>query len=149
MDANLDCPQLQLTFHKALEPGLLDYLVDNLALKNIIQPSFLSNLDLITVGQTARRVTSPFDLQRFTQFLEKVREIYDFIVLDSAPVLRAGDSLIISGKVDGVVAVAGANQTRYEVMLEVKHQIEQNGRLAGGMLNKRRFVIPKILYRFL
>ena len=75
--------------------------------------------------------------------------MYDFVILDTAPILRSSDSLIISGKVDGVVAVAGANQTRYEVMLEVRHHIEQNGWLAGGVLNKRRFVIPKNVYRFL
>jgi succinoglycan biosynthesis transport protein ExoP len=149
VDANLDSPQVQITFKKALAPGLLDYLVDNRTLGDIIQSSFLPNLDLITVGEKAKRVTSPFDLQRFTQFLEEIREIYDFVVLDTAPILRASDSLIISGKADGVVAVAGANQTRYEVVLEVKHQIEQNGRLAGGVLNKRRFVIPRTLYRFL
>jgi polysaccharide biosynthesis transport protein len=149
VDANLDCPHLQKTFKKALEPGLLDYLVDRLALESIVQSSFLANLDLITVGEKAKRVTSPFDLQRFSQFLDEVRAIYDFVVMDTAPILRSSDSLIISGKVDGVVAVAGANQTRYEVMLEAKHQIEQNGRLAGGVLNKRRFVIPKMLYRFL
>ena len=149
VDANLDFPHLQATFGQSLEPGLLDYLVDHLPLANIIKSSFLHNLDLITVGQKAKRVTSPFDLQRFSQFLSEVREKYDFIVLDTAPILRSSDSLIISGKVDGVVAVAGANQTRYEVMLEAKHQIEQNGRLAGGVLNKRRFVIPRALYRFL
>jgi len=47
------------------------------------------------------------------------------------------------------VAVAGANQTRYEVMLEARHLIEQTGKLEGGVLNKRRFVIPRALYRFL
>ena len=149
VDANIDNPRLQTTFHKALEPGLLDYLVENLPLQNIIQPSFLPNLDLITEGQKTKRVTSPFDLQSFSRFLEEVREMYDFVILDTAPILRSSDSLIISGKVDGVVAVAGANQTRYEVMLEVRHHIEQNGWLAGGVLNKRRFVIPKNVYRFL
>ena len=149
VDANLDCPHLQKTFDKAMEPGLLDYLVDNLSLANIVQTSFLPNLDLITVGDKSKRGTSPFDLQRFTQFLDEVRGTYDFVVLDTAPILRASDSLIISGKVDGVVAVAGANQTRYEVMQEAKHQIEQNGQLAGGVLNKRRFVIPRVLYSFL
>jgi succinoglycan biosynthesis transport protein ExoP len=149
IDANLDRPQLHATFDKSSEPGLLDYLVDHLPLSAIIQPSFLVNLDLVTLGQKAKRVASPFDLQNFTQFLEEVREMYDFVLLDTAPILRASDSLIISGKVDGVVAVAGANQTRYEVMLEAKHLIEQNGKLAGGVLNKRRFVIPRVLYRFL
>jgi capsular exopolysaccharide synthesis family protein len=149
VDANLTRPQLQATFDKASEPGLLDYLITQKPLSAIIQPSFLPNLDLVTVGQKAKQVASPFDLQSFSQFLEEVREIYDFVLLDTAPILRASDSLIISGKVDAVVAVAGANQTRYEVMLEAKHLIEQNGKLAGGVLNKRRFVIPRTLYRFL
>ena len=149
VDANLDRPHLHTTFDKSSEPGLLDYLVDHLPLTTIIQPTFLPNLDLVTRGQKAKQVASPFDLQSFSQFLEEVREMYDFVLLDTAPILRASDSLIISGKVDGVVAVAGANQTRYEVMLEAKHLIEQTGKLEGGVLNKRRFVIPRPLYRFL
>ncbi len=149
VDANLDHPHLSATFQRASEPGLLNYLVDSVDLDKIIQTSFLPNLDLVAVGQKDRQVTSPFDLQRFSQFLAEVRDLYDVVLIDTAPLLRSSDSLIISGKVDAVVAVAGANQTRFEVMLEVKHQIEQNGRLAGGVLNKRRFVIPKTFYRFL
>jgi polysaccharide biosynthesis transport protein len=149
VDANLDHPQMHATFNKTIKPGLLDYLADNPALNDILQPSFLTNLDLIMVGDKVKRASSPFDLQRFRQFLEEVRGRYDFVVLDTAPILRASDSLIISGKVDGVVAVAGANQTRYEVMVEARNKIEQKGKLAGGVLNKRRFVIPRTLYRFL
>jgi|UniRef100_A0A7V6DPU3 succinoglycan biosynthesis transport protein ExoP len=149
IDANLDHPQLHATFGKSPEPGLLEHLIDQLPVTTIIQPTFLPNLDLVALGQQAKRVASPFDLQRFSEFLEEVREKYDFVILDTAPILRASDSLIISGKVDGVVAVAGANQTRYEVMLEAGRQIEKIGKLEGGVLNKRRFVIPRALYRFL
>jgi Mrp family chromosome partitioning ATPase len=131
------------------EPGLLDYLTGEMTLKQVVQPSSRPNLEVMAVGRSPAQILSPFDLIKLDNFLEEVRDRYDYVVVDSAPVLRSSDSLALSGKMDRVIFVAEANQTRYEVINDVENHLEGKARLAGIVLNKRRFVIPKALYRYI
>jgi len=149
VDANLSNPSLHLAFGRATSPGLMEYLFEGLSLTEIIQPSSLPNLDLICIGQFDNQVISPFDSLEFSNFLKEAKRHYSFILLDSAPALRSGQTRNISSKVDGVIVVVEANRTRWQVVSELKRQLESDeARLIGTFLNKRRFVIPKWVYRF-
>jgi len=148
VDASLSNPELHTVFSVPQEPGLMDYLLKNLAIDQITRESPLPNMQLVPVGRIVDEVTSPFDLKRFTNFLDEVRQQYDWILLDSAPVLRSSHSRVLSPKMDGVITVAETNVTRWEVLVELREQLIKDGaKLVGGILNKRRFVIPKWVYR--
>lgn len=149
VDANLSSPAVHQALGVAGEPGLLNYLTGEMTLQQVVQPSSRPNLGVIGVGRSSAQILSPFDLIKLDTFLEEVRNHYDYVVVDSAPILRSSDSITISGKVDGVIIVAEANQTRYEVINDVENHLEGNARLAGIVLNKRRFVIPKALYNYI
>lgn len=149
VDANLSNPSLHLAFGCAPSPGLMEYLFEGLSLTEVIQPSILPNLDLICIGQFENQVISPFDSLEFSNFLKEAKRHYSFVLLDSAPALRSGQTRNISSKADGVIVVAEANRTRWQVVAELKRQLESDeARLVGTFLNKRRFVIPKWVYRF-
>jgi Mrp family chromosome partitioning ATPase len=82
--------------------------------------------------------------------LSEARDRYDLILLDSAPLLMSSQTRIISTRTDGVIIVAEANGTRWEVLREIKRQLEaDHAKIVGGILNKRRFVIPRWAYRFI
>ena len=149
VDANISNPSLHSTFGLPQEPGLMDYLLKDYTLLETAVTSHLPNLDLIPLGEIDVQVTSPFDLNRFTEFIEEANQNYDFILFDSSPALHSSHCRTLSVKVDGVVSIAEANVTRWEVLLELKKQLERDGaKLVGGVLNKRRFVIPKWVYKF-
>jgi len=149
VDTNTSNPCLHLAFGKSPSPGLMEYLLEGLSLTEVVQPSPLPNLDLICMGQYGNQVISPFDSLEFSNFLKEAKTHYSFVLLDSAPALRSGQTRNISSKVDGVIVVAEANRTRWQVVSELKRQLERNeARLLGTFLNKRRFVIPKWVYRF-
>jgi uncharacterized protein involved in exopolysaccharide biosynthesis/Mrp family chromosome partitioning ATPase len=149
VDANLANPSVHRAMGVAGEPGLLNYLTGDLTLQQVVQPSTRPNLGVIGVGKTATQVLSPFDLLKLDTFLQEVHSHYDYVVVDSAPVLRSSDSLSLASKVDGVIFVAEANQTRYEVISDMENRLEGKAKLAGIVLNKRRFVIPKALYNYI
>ena len=149
-DANMDRPVLHRVWDRSSEHGLMDYLLDRLPLAEIIQPTFLPNLDIVTLARTDDEVLSPFSLQSFGLFLKEVRELYDFVLLDSAPVLSSSHTKIVSAKTDAVIIVAEANRTHFEALEEIIRQLKGEGAyLAGSFLNKRRYVIPKLLYRYI
>ena len=148
VDTNIDRPSLHLSFNCPYDINLMDYLVGKSLLSDIIQKTSLSNLDIIPFHSTDNDILSPFFLQSFAQFLNEIREYYDIILFDSAPILGSSHTKIVAAKVDGVILVAEANATRFEVLEESVRQLNEAGAsLLGSFLNKRRYVIPKWLYR--
>ena len=149
VDGNLADPSAHQTFGLSREPGLLNYLTEEMDLQQVVQPTMRPNLEVITIGKPATQVLSPFDLLKFATFLEEVRTRYDFVLFDSAPILGSSDSLTISTKVDGVILVAEANHTRYETIISIENHLQGSAKVLGIVLNKRRFVIPKVLYNII
>ncbi len=149
VDGNLADPSVHQTFGLLRDPGLLDYLTGEMDLQQVVQPTIRPNLEVITIGKPATQVLSPFDLLKFATFLEEVRASYDFVLFDSSPILGYSDSLTISTKVDGVILVAEANHTRYESIISIESYLQGSAKVLGIVLNKRRFVIPKVLYNII
>lgn len=88
------------------------------------------------------------DTQRFGTLWEKLRQRFDFILVDSPPATSTPDGLSFSPKVDGVVLVLEAEKTRWPVAESVKAKIVQNGgRILGIVFNKRRYYIPEFIYK--
>jgi len=149
-DTNIAHPCLHTAFGHPPSPGLMEYLLDKLPLFEIVQKTCLSNLDIIPFCHTEHDILSPFSLKTFSKFMKEVREYYDFVLLDSAPVLSSSHTRILSSKADGVIIVAEAGRTRFEVLEELVRQLKSEGaKPAGSFLNKRRYVIPKWLYRYI
>jgi capsular exopolysaccharide synthesis family protein len=148
VDASLANPATARAFGGSQEPGLLNYLTNDVDLQQVVQPTIRPNLEVIGTGRATIQVLSPFNLLKFDTFLEEARNRYDYVVMDTAPILRSSDSFIISGKVDGVILVAKANHSRYEVINDIESRLQKEAKLTGIVLNRRRFVIPKILYKY-
>jgi len=149
VDGNLADPSAHQTFGLSREPGLLNYLTGEIDFQQVVHPTKRPNLEVITIGKPATHVLSPFDLLKFDTFLEELRTRYDFVLFDSAPILGSSDSLTISTKVDGVILVAEANYTRYETIISIENHLQDSAKIMGIVLNKRLFVIPKVLYNII
>ncbi len=150
VDANVSHPVLHKSFGISPEPGFADFLYGRVRMPEIIRNSCLHNLDLVTFRKSGESVPSPFSLRSFSCFLETVKKYYDFIFLDSEPLLSSGHTQIISSRADGVMIVAEAGRTRLEVISELKYRLESSGaRLIGSFLNRRRYVIPRWIYKYI
>ncbi len=82
--------------------------------------------------------------------ISHMRNSFDLIVLDSQAVLTDAFSIALAKLVDGSILVIEAEQTRALVAAESKRLIDAaGGRVIGAILNRRRYYIPKALYRIL
>ncbi len=175
VDCNLNDPVVHAAFQQSMSPGLLDYIcqpnpdtaliskasqalagqtalpVGNVlpTIQPVVQPSWLQNLDLVTLGTQDPQIVSPFDLRKFSEFLREAQTEYDLILLDGPPLFSSSHSLIIAGQVDGIVMVVEACRTRYEVIIEMKQLLARHGSMCGGVLNKRQYVIPGFIYKYI
>jgi capsular exopolysaccharide synthesis family protein len=91
-----------------------------------------------------------FDSAKLEALFDALKEEFDLILIDSPPATVSADALALSPVVDGVILVVEAEATRYEVAEKVVEWIGQhNVKVLGVVLNKRRYPIPKSIYRWL
>ncbi len=104
-----------------------------------------------TEGEAARASTSApeiFDDPRSKELLDRLRENFNLVIIDSPPIPALPDCLAISSRVDGVVLVVEAETTRWPIVEKVKQRIIKNrGNVLGIVLNKRHYYIPEWIYR--
>jgi capsular exopolysaccharide synthesis family protein len=104
LDTDLRNPSAHLPFDLPLEPGFSELLRGEVELAEAIQPTSATGLWMITAGQSdSRTIQSLAQTGLVGQLLGRMKEQFDFIVVDSAPVLPVADSLLIGQHVDAVI----------------------------------------------
>ncbi len=79
---------------------------------------------------------------------ERLKEHFDLVVIDSPPLSASTAGLAFCRRADGVVLVLEAERTRGPVAEKAKEQIQKNGgNILGVVFNKRKFYIPKSIYK--
>jgi Mrp family chromosome partitioning ATPase len=87
---------------------------------------------------------------QISSFFNDLRNHFDYILIDSAPMNKSQESLTVTRSVDGVILVVEAESTRYQVVEKTVDLIRKNdANILGVVLNKRRYPIPKFIYRWL
>ncbi|MDT0539470.1 MULTISPECIES: GumC family protein [Croceitalea] len=110
--------------------GLTDYLFDEkFSSKQIIQNIDVGEekIDVIYSGKIPPNPTELLMKDRFKDLLDEVSDKYDYIVVDSAPVIAVSDTLLISNYVSQVIYVTKAGYTEKRI-LEVPIQLMKEGK---------------------
>ena len=134
LDFDLRRPKIQRAFHKSNDIGLYNYIVDDKEFHELILHD-ASGIDLLLTGNKLTYPHIVLQSNKVLSMVEKLRQEYDYIVIDTPPVLSVTDALIISKYVDGVIYVAAYNQTKKEDAKAGLDQLQQNGaNIIGGVL---------------
>src|SRR5690606_30001060 len=92
--SDLRRPKVHLSFSNiSNKVGLSTYLIGRSALEEIIQHSVHDNLDVITSGPTPPNPSELLQMPEMNALIEILKEQYDYVVIDSAPVGLVSDSL--------------------------------------------------------
>jgi protein-tyrosine kinase len=67
--------------------------------------------DVLPAGSSSRSVQKLFRAERFTQILAEARERYDYVLLDTPPLVPVYDAAVLARQVDGVILVVAADRT--------------------------------------
>jgi Mrp family chromosome partitioning ATPase len=77
-----------------------------------------------------------------------MKQEYDWVIFDGAPVDEYPDSIVLARQVDGVILVIQAENRGAEVAIRAKSNLERScGTILGAVLNRRRHVIPEFIYK--
>jgi tyrosine-protein kinase Etk/Wzc len=136
IDADLRRPRLHKVFEKHKTPGLVDYLIGNNKLEEIIYNSKLENLFLITSGTIPPNPAEMLDSLEMINFLSTVRERFDYVIIDSPPIVAVTDAEILARKVDGTILVCSAQITEIEMLSRAAELLRNDSsNLIGTVLN--------------
>jgi polysaccharide biosynthesis transport protein len=137
VDSDLRSPSLHRLFGRRHDPGLVHYLTGREDWHSLVRPSGTTGLDLITCGSVPPNPSELLSLPRMTQLIKSAKERYDFIVLDSAPMLALADSRILAPMVSGVLLVVKSGTVPREQVLHAQKGILSVGaNLLGVVLNR-------------
>ncbi len=137
VDADLRCSVLPRLLNLPSEPGLSDILQDGKAVDDSIVKTSIPNLSFLPPG---RRVSNPGELFLSAvtdKFLRRIYDEYDYVVIDSVPVLAADDTTSLAPKVEGIVFVMRASTTTTRIAqraLDLLHA--RQGYVLGAVCNR-------------
>jgi polysaccharide biosynthesis transport protein len=95
------------------------------------------NIDIMPAGLIPPNPLELLSSRRFAETLDRLRERYDRIVIDSAPAQAVSDSLILSKACDAVVFVVRSDETPLPlVQMAVKRLRQVGAPLIGAVLNQ-------------
>ena len=82
------------------------------------------------------------------QFWERMRAEFELVVVDSPALSESFDPVMVANQMDAVVLVINAESTRAPVARNLRDRLtEVGGPVIGCVLNRRRYHIPRFLYR--
>jgi capsular exopolysaccharide synthesis family protein len=115
-------------------PGLLDYLRGNADEFAIVQQSPMEGLFFISAGTAAENPAEFLNNGRLKMLIQRLEPVFDWIIMDSPPVVPVSDASLMSEVCDGVVLVVKAASTPCEVAQKARDEFK--GRpLLGVVLN--------------
>ncbi len=112
VDADLRMPAVGVSFKLSPEVGLEHYLKGSATLDQIMFASGdVKNLTIVPTTEPADHANYLLTGSSIRALMVRLRERFDFVVIDSPPILPYADGLALSTLVDGVILVGRAGQT--------------------------------------
>jgi capsular exopolysaccharide synthesis family protein len=106
-------------------------------LARVVRRTDTPNLHVLTAGTTPPNPSELLGSRRFNDFLIQFGTEYDWIILDSPPVMPVTDSLVLCGKVTGVLVVAAAELTPLPALRGMLEQLARSpAQIIGAVLNR-------------
>ncbi|WP_394343491.1 tyrosine-protein kinase family protein, partial [Flavobacterium bomense] len=119
------------------EIGLVNYLFDNsIDWKSSLKKdtNFSSNLDILIAGEIPPNPTQLLTNSNFETLIEEAKSLYDFIILDTAPVQMVSDTLNFSHLADVTVYVSKFNYTDKRSLVQLNKFIKKEQLKNVGIL---------------
>ena len=150
VEADFNKPSQNQAFSVETKPPLEHVLKEGKALDGVISQVEDTNLFLASLSSKVQRSLTERSFFGSTDMWKTAREQFSLILIDSSPASATSDSLAICETANGIVLVLEAEKTRSAVVQNVKKQIlMREGNLLGIVFTKRKFHIPKCIYKFL
>ncbi len=135
IDADMRKPRVHSVMRVPNEVGLSTYLSGNIE-EEIVLSTSEDKIDVIPSGPIPPNPVELISSKRMKTLLTEMAQIYDFIIVDSPPIIQLADGLILSTLVDGTVLVTRVGKTTFDIFnAGLKKLNEFKPHILGVILN--------------
>ena len=127
IEFDLRRPKVHQEFGASNMIGISSYLIDKAVIDDIILPTDIENLDLISAGPAAPNPAELIASDKTTEFLETLKEMYDYIIIDSAPVGIVSETYLLMKHSDVNILVVRVDFTIREAYKNALKGMQNNG----------------------
>jgi polysaccharide biosynthesis transport protein len=138
VDANFYRPGLPRIYKNLPRVGLADVIANPTALSTaIVESDQMPNLFIMSTGNIGRGTAAEMlESRGFRDMLDQLKNRFDVVIFDGAPLSLVSDSVALGGRVDGVVAVVRAGEVHRGTVARVREQLRHvRARFLGIVLN--------------
>jgi capsular exopolysaccharide synthesis family protein len=130
-------------------PGLSGYLANGLTSKQTMVRSSIDNLTIIPCGELTNNPTGLIGSQKFRVLLAELRSRFDYVIVDSPPIMAVADAGILGRDTDGLLMVIQTGRTPKTVIAHANILFKQAGiRMLGYVLTNVEFQSPEYKYYY-
>ena len=150
IDADMRLGALHKTFNMTQDNGLGDYLAKDVTLADVIHPTSIDYIDFMPRGHHSSNPASLLSSDKFNSMMTELNIHYDYIVIDTPPILAASDAIIISQYADKVLTVARYDKSvEGQVVYAIKQMNKANVLVDGIILNDvQQGIMSKYSYHY-
>ena len=147
IDADLRRPTQHVVFDIDREPGLSDLLASKRKPTDALTKTSVPGLWVLPAGQSVDTPSELLGSKRFKEFLATLPRHFDWVFIDTPPVMAVTDASVIAHETTGVLFVVGAEMTsRHTAQRAVEKLITANAKFVGAILNNVNVVRNSLYY---
>ena len=132
------------------EVGLSELIAADANIDDALLSVGIDNLTILPAGKFPHNPAELLNSSKFKNLMSFFREKYDYVIIDSPPLIPVTDAGLIGRQTDGTVMVIQASRTQKGIIKHSEDILRQvRVKLLGYILTNIQFHIPEYLYRYL
>lgn len=137
IDADMRRPKMHELFGVPAEPGLSNVMVGDAKASEAVKRTLTPNLWIMAAGKHPPNPAELLGSRRFKDFLTSLGEHFDWVIIDSPPVMAVTDASVLAHTATGVVFVVGSEMTSKGSAKAALEQLDgAKAKYVGGILNR-------------
>lgn len=137
IDGDLRNPSVHKQFNMSNRIGLTDILLGNNSFEECVRKVDSVNFEILSCGQVPPNPSEILGSKKMKDFINSLKDQYDYIFIDSSPVGVVTDASIISTYSDGVIMIIGWDEVSLDSVKTAKSRLDRvNANILGTIVNK-------------
>lgn len=108
------------------DKGLAEYMLGTVEYEDIVQTTKYKNVDVISRGGKVYNASVILVSPKFKELIKKLRDTYDYVIMDCAPVLQVSDYINVLSVADGVLFLVAYGQTTRNQVTDAINELKKN-----------------------
>ncbi|MFH1244919.1 MAG: CpsD/CapB family tyrosine-protein kinase [Candidatus Omnitrophota bacterium] len=131
-------------------PGLSELLKGEAQIDAVLARSSIKNLTLLLCGKTPKNAAELLASRKMGQVIAALKGRFDYILIDTPPVMPLTDACVLGPMVDGAILVIRAARTQRGMVKHTQNRLQQSGTMIlGSIMTNVEYHLPQYLYRYI